>query len=236
MRLKSIPFIYRQVVRFPWPQFLTDCLNKREFVWAWKTVRPFSMVPYPRLRSLYYGVMDVTARGIPGDVVECGTARGGSAALMALALTQFAPNRRLWVFDTFEGIPAATSDDPDYEIAKTFTGNFRGELDEVKSLFQKLRIQEMARLVKGRFQDTLPRTDTGPISLLHLDGDWYESTKCCLDYLYDKVSPGGLIQIDDWGYWAGARKATAEFLDARAIETPLIYIDESGRKLIKSSN
>jgi hypothetical protein len=109
------------------------------------------------------------------------------------------------------GYSCPTLDDPDYEIAKTFTGNFRGELEEVTALFEELRIIQVAHLIKGRFQDTLQRTDTGPIALLHLDGDWYESTKSCLDQLYDRVSPGGVVQIDDWGYWAGARKANSEF-------------------------
>lgn len=153
--LKPIPVIYERATQFPWQQFLTDCLNNRRFVWSWNTVRPYTMVSYSRLRSLYHAVVDVIAREIPGDVVECGTARGGSAALMALVLAELAPDRRLWSFDTFEGIPPATVDDPDYEVAKNFTGHFRGELEEVKELFQKLRIQQVARFVKGRFQDTL---------------------------------------------------------------------------------
>ena len=198
-------------MRFPWVQFTTDCLNEREFVRAWNAVRPYTMVSYPRLRSLYYGLTDVILRGIPGDIVECGTARGGSAALMALLLAELASNRRLWAFDTFEGIPAPTLDDPDYEVAKAFTGHFRGDLEGVKELFQKLQIEQMVQFVKGRFQDTLPSAEVGSIALLHLDGDWYESTKCCFEHLYDKVSPGGFIQIDDWGYWAGARKATTDF-------------------------
>ena len=154
---------------------------------------------------------------------------------MALVLAELAPSRRLWAFDTFEGIPAATIDDPDYEVAKNFTGHFRGELEDVRELFQKLHIEKTAQFIKGRFQDTLPHTDVGPIALLHLDGDWYESTRCCFENLYDKVSPGGFIQIDDWGYWAGAKKATTEFLDARAIKIPLVYIDESGRQFTKES-
>ena len=101
------------------------------------------MVSYSRMRSLYYAVGDVINRGIAGDIVECGTARGGSAALMALVLAELAPSRRLWAFDTFEGIPAATIDDPDYEVAKNFTaGHFRGELEDVKKLFQKLHMRE----------------------------------------------------------------------------------------------
>jgi hypothetical protein len=66
-----------------------------------------------------------------------------------------------------------------------------------------------------------------------LDGDWYESVKMCLESLYDKVSPGGVIQFDDYGHWAGARKAVDEFMINRGIDTPLRRVDFSGRQLIK---
>jgi (2Fe-2S) ferredoxin len=87
--------------------------------------------------------------------------------------------------------------------------------------------------VKGLFQDTVPRCDVGPIAVLHLDGDWYESVKVCLDHLYDRVSPGGVIQIDDYGHWEGARKAVDEFMVARRLTGPLRYLDYTGRQLIK---
>jgi len=175
----------------------------------------------------------VTARHIPGDVVECGTARGGSAALMGLALKEAGAARTLWVFDTFEGIPAPTVADPDHEIATLYTGAFRGGLDEVQDLFRRLGILDRAKLVKGLFQDTVPRSDVRAIAVLHLDGDWYDSVKVCLEYLYDRVSPGGIIQIDDYGHWQGARKAVDEFMTARHITVPLRYLDYTGRQLIK---
>jgi O-methyltransferase len=69
--------------------------------------------------------------------------------------------------------------------------------------------------------------------LLHIDGDWYESVKVCLDALYDRVVPGGIIQFDDYGYWKGARKAVDEFMAKREIKVPLKRLDYSGRSLRK---
>jgi len=69
--------------------------------------------------------------------------------------------------------------------------------------------------------------------VLHLDGDWYESVRVCLEYLYDRVTPGGVIQIDDYGHWEGARRAVDEFISNRGIRAPLRQLDYTGRQLIK---
>ena len=187
-----------------------------------------------RLRGLFQAVEDVTARGIGGDVVECGAARGGSAALLGLAMRATGVPRDVWIFDTFEGIPAPTVADPDYEIAAQYTGHFRGDLAEVRGLFERLGMLDNARFVKGRFEDTVPGSNVGAIAVLHLDGDWYESVKVCLDHLYDRVSSGGVIQIDDYGHWEGARKAVDEFLVERHISSPLQYVDYTGRQFVKA--
>ncbi len=204
------------------------------FARAYRTVRPYTMSGDARLRGLYQAVQHVAERRIDGAVVECGTARGGSAALLGLALKGFNERRLLWVFDTFEGMPPPTAADPDYEIAAPYAGSCRGDLADVTSLFERLDILENARLIKGRFEDTVPQSDTGTIAVLHLDGDWYESVKVCLDHLYDRVNPGGVIQIDDYGHWEGARKAVDEFVAARHISEPLRYLDYTGRQLVKA--
>jgi hypothetical protein len=204
------------------------------FARAYRIVRPYTMSGAARLQGLYGAVQHVTFRGIPGDLVECGTARGGSAAMLGLAMKESGVKRTLWVFDTFDGIPPPTAADPDFEIAALYTGSFRGELAEVRELFAHLGILERAVLIPGRFQDTIPASDVGPIAVLHIDGDWYESVKVCLDFFYDRVSLGGVIQIDDYGHWEGARKAVDEFLIARGISGPLQYLDYTGRQLVKA--
>ena len=142
--------------------------------------------------------------------------------------------RKLWIYDTFEGLPPPSEDDPDYELAKAREGECRGEYDEVRGLLERLQILDGVQMVKGLFQDTVPVTEVEQISLLHLDGDWYDSTMVCLEHLYDKVSPGGVIQIDDYGHWAGARKALHEFLDRRGDKVSLRYLDYTGRQFVKS--
>jgi O-methyltransferase len=196
-------------------------------------VRPYTLLSYGRLKGIYTGVRDVLRRDVNGDAVECGAARGGSAALMGLILKKSAPGRRLWVLDTFEGLPPPTEGDPDYDKAVGKTGACKGELAEVEELFLNFGVADIATCVKGLFQDTLPLAEIGPIAFLHLDGDWYESTKVCLDRLYDKVTPGGVIQIDDYGHWAGARKALHEFFDTRGIRVKLKYLDYTGRQFVK---
>ena len=186
-----------------------------------------------RLRSLYRSVRDVVDRNISGDVVECGCAKGGSAALMALTLAQYKAHRDLWLFDTFEGLPAPTTGDPDLEIAELFTGTCVGTVEEVRGLFQHLGVEKDVHFMKGLFQNTLSSAEIGQIALLHIDGDWYESVKVCLENLYDKVAVGGIVQFDDYGYWQGARKAVDEFFAQRQIKVNLRRLDYSGRLLYK---
>jgi len=210
-----------------------DSLASTPFARHYRAVRLYTMSGNARLRGLYGAVHEVAARNVPGDVVECGTARGGSAALMGLALKELGAARTLWVFDSFAGIPPPTDSDPDKHIAELYTGDFRGELDDVRALFERLGILERVRLVKGLFQDTVPGCAVGPIAVLHLDGDWYDSVMVCLEHLYDRVSRGGIIQIDDYGHWEGARKAVDEFMQRRAIRVPLRYLDYTGRQFTK---
>lgn len=230
-RLGSLDWITSQA-RQVWLH-ARDSVSGSEFATLYRIVRPYTMSANARLHGLYRAVRHVVEGGIPGDVVECGTARGGSAALMGLTLERLRAPRTLWVFDTFEGIPPPTADDPDEAIARLYTGQFRGEQSEVEALFARLGILARSRLVKGLFQDTVATAPVRQIAVLHLDGDWYESVKVCLDHLYDRVSPGGVVQIDDYGHWEGARKAVDEFMRDRRITAPLQYLDYTGRQFYK---
>ncbi len=198
-----------------------------------RTVRPYTMCGNARLRGLFHAVEHVVTNRIPGDLVECGTARGGSAALMGLALKHFGASRTVWVFDTFEGLPPPTAGDPDQARAGRYTGACRGNLEEVEAFFHRTGILGNCKLVKGLFRDTLPGCAVRTIAVLHLDCDWYESLKVCLDQLYDRVSSGGIIQIDDYGHWEGARKAVDAFLDRRGLNVHLRRLDYTGRQVVK---
>jgi macrocin-O-methyltransferase TylF-like protien len=112
----------------------------------------------------------------------------------------------------------------------------RGDMVEcgcAKGGFERLHVSEDVQFVKGMFQDSLAATPIQAISLPHVDGDWNESVKTCLENLYEKVTPGGVIQLDDYGYWKGARRAVDEFLQGRGIRAPLQRLDYSGRSLLK---
>ena len=238
MKSTELPHRLRNI-QWLWSQFkdaslkARDSISHDEFANAYRVVRGYTMSSNARLRGLYGAVNAVVDQEIPGDIVECGTARGGSAALMGLALKQRNDARTMWVFDTFEGLPPPSEADPDYEIAKLYTGSCRGDLPEVTKLFARIGILDQSRLVKGLFQDTLPNCSVDTISVLHIDGDWYDSVRVCLDHLYSRVSSGGIIQIDDYGHWAGARKAVDEFLRLRSINVELRRLDYTGRQFIK---
>jgi hypothetical protein len=213
---------------------MTKDRDPHEFYQLYYMIQPYTMVSGERLWGLYNAVMSAVENEVLGDIVECGAARGGSAALMGLTLKALGFPRDLWVCDTFEGIPAPTADDPDE--AKQYTGAFRGDLVEVQELFKQLGILDHCHLVKGLFQDTLPSLEVEKISVLHLDGDWYESTKCGLECLYDRVSPGGFIQIDDYGHWAGCRKAVEDFFFKRAFVPDLRVLDYTGVQFMKEAS
>lgn len=214
-----------------------DLISPSEFSRLYRLVKDITMCSNARLRGLHRAVKYVVAQGIQGDIVECGAARGGSAALMGLTLKRHGSGKRtLWVFDTFEGLPPPTAEDPDYEIAKLYTGTCLGTIDEVSASFRHLEIHRQTRLVKGLFQDTLPAANIESIAVLHIDGDWHDSVKSCLENLYDKVSAGGVIQIDDYGCWSGARRAVDEFLAARSIFPKMTRLDYTGRQFVKYGN
>ncbi len=206
-------------------------VSPSRFASLFRQVKPLTMCSYARLLSLHRAVLHVEEHKIPGDLVECGVARGGSAAMMALTL--HGRSRRLWLFDTFEGLPEPSPENPDHHIASLYTGTCRGSLDEVRSSFRRLGIEENTHVVPGLFHETLPRCGIESIAVLHVDGDWYESVMTTLENLYDRVSKGGIVQLDDYGHWAGAHRAVDEFMSRRGITQSLRRIDFSGRQLTK---
>jgi hypothetical protein len=193
-------------------------------------VMPHSLVGWSGLEETYAGVRDALNAGIPGAIVECGVAQGGCAGLMALANEASSQPRPVWLFDSFEGLP-----DPgakDFEGDRTGRhlrplprGSCLGTIEQVTELlFDDLRLdRSRITLVKGWFDATLAvnRNRIGPIAVLRIDADWYESVMCCLDQLYPSVSPGGQIIIDDYGTCFGAQRAVDEFLASRSISVAM---------------
>lgn len=195
-----------------------------------------SMVPLARLDQLQNCIVDVVRNNVPGDLVETGVWRGGVTIFMRALLNVLGdPDRCVWAADSFEGLPEP---DPvkypvEYKAFKSaamtkYYNHLAVSLEEVQRNFQAYGVlDDRVRFLKGWFCDTLPTAPIGKIAVLRLDGDYYESTRDALVNLYDKVSVGGYVIIDDYGEdtWTYCRKAVDEFREERKIRSPLVRVD-----------
>ncbi len=203
---------------------------------------PYTLVGIGGLTASYQIVKEVCEKNIPGDVVELGVARGGCAAIMASVLFDAQVGihqKKLWLFDSYEGLPDPTEKDFNPEagngtgdhVRPLPKGSCLGTIDEVKYLlFDKRKFpRDRIEFAKGWFENTIPatRNKIGKIAVLRIDGDWYESTKCCLEGLYDKVVPGGFVIIDDFQSCYGCERATKEFVEKNRLEVD-IQLDGRG--------
>lgn len=191
-------------------------------------IRRHSMLDYARLSSLHDLACRIRARGIEGTFVECGSCNGGSGAVLA-TIAANDPVRMLWLFDSWQGLPEPGSDDVSIDGRPGYRGMAVGRGQETAEalLFDRLRLdRNRVRLVAGWFDETIePRlADLRPIALLHLDSDWYDSIKYCLETLYDAVSPRGAIVIDDYEYWRGCKRAVDDFLAERQLAVELHHV------------
>lgn len=235
--LKKIPIITNMYYNLCLDILKFSGLNFKK-MWLHMKVRPYTMVPSSGLNNAYELSKDVEKKGLKGSFVECGVYNGGCIALMAYIAKKAKSNRKIWLFDSFEGLPEPSKKDGGK--AKKFASNKDsgklksigknvGSINKAKEILRKLNIDDKNVIIrKGWFQHTIPLTknEIGPIAILRLDGDWYESTKICLENLYDLVISGGYIIIDDYDAWEGCKKAVDEFFDKRSIETKLNKIDQ----------
>ncbi len=197
-----------------------------------------SMIGNRRMLNLRQITEYVLVNNIPGDFIETGVWRGG-ACIMARAIMKAygVTDRRVWVADSFCGLPVP---DPKYPADANDQHHSFSELaislEEVKSNFAKYDLLDnQVIFLKGWFSQTLPRADIKSLAVLRLDGDMYESTMDGLTNLYDKVSAGGFVIIDDFGAVAGCNKAVMDFRKDRRVEDPLHDIDGIGAFWQKSA-
>jgi tetratricopeptide (TPR) repeat protein len=209
--------------------------DEKEFQDLLKIIRPYTMLSEARLFSLFSMAKHICVQNIPGNFVECGVAAGGSSALLGYVISKYSKQPRfLYSFDSFEGMPKPGAHDThgglDAESTGWGTGTCSAPEDSVKQACQKAGVTARVVLVKGYFEQTLPKAKdfVGMISLLHMDGDWYESTKAILVSLYDQIVSDGYIQIDDYGFWDGCKKAVHEFEKSRGITFKISPIDGTG--------
>jgi O-methyltransferase len=208
-------------------------------------VRPFTNTSVERVVALLNTVTYITRNRIPGDIAECGVWRGGSMMAVALALLAVGDrSRRLFLYDTYEGMSEPTDQDttPWGDSAAALLGQYpRGtgpwcyaSIDDVRAnLLSTGYPEEKITMVAGKVEDTLPKQLPGELALLRLDTDWYESTKHELTHLYPLLVRYGILIIDDYGHWEGARKAVDEYLQAEGGVHFLHRIDYTGRVLVK---
>lgn len=182
-----------------------------------KTVQSYTMVTQERLENLAAVCEYLNAHQIPGDFVECGTYKGGTAAIIAQHLNQ---TRHLWLYDSFEGLPDATEKDGNY--AHEWVGKCVAAEEHVREVLQLVGVREEDFTIqKGWFESTFKQKLPQQVSLLHCDADWYDSVLLVLETFYPMIPVGGVIVLDDFGYWEGCREAFYEFCD-RHNERPLL--------------
>ncbi len=212
-----------------------------------KKVFPYTLIGYVNLSQVYDAVDEVIRENVSGAIVEMGSYKGGCGVLMAYTSKKMGDTRITWLFDSFEGLPEFSEHDKEKADAKNApiretgesamrgTGIFKANKSDVHEVAGLLGVSENIRVVEGWFQDTVESqlNAIGQIALLRLDADLYESTKYCLDQLYDLVSPGGMIIIDDYGTWAGCNKAVYEFFAQRGINPPIFHYPYGGRAFFR---
>lgn len=200
-------------------------------------VAPYTMVSPERSGALIQAVEHVITNDVPGAIVECGVWRGGSSMVAALTLQRLGHLRDLYLFDTFEGMPEPGELDIDYtgrsETALWDPANpgAQASLGDVRSAMRSTGYPaEHISFVQGRVEDTIPASAPTEIAILRLDTDWYESTRHELEHLYPRLAPGGVLIVDDYGHYEGARKAVDEYFPP----TTFIHrLDYSGRLVVK---
>ena len=193
------------------------------------------------IRAIRY----IEANQIPGDIVECGVWRGGNLVIAGLMRERLGFDRRIWAYDTFAGMTAPTAADfkpgEDLDVEKKFASLNRSDHNEwclaseeevLRNFKTRVGTGEL-RTVKGPVETTLASPENLPeqIAILRLDTDFYESTKAEMEVLYPRLSKGGVLIVDDYGEWAGARRAVDEFFVGQPVW--LHYVTHTVRLMIK---
>jgi hypothetical protein len=191
-----------------------------------------TMIGLARLANLRACVVDVLRRNVPGDLIETGVWRGGATIYMRAILAAYGvTDRTVWVADSFRGLPPpdpgrypADAGDLHHQASHLAVG-----LEQVRANFAKYGLlDERVRFLEGWFKDTLPRAPIERLAVLRLDGDLYESTMDALVHLYPKLSPGGYVIVDDYGYAEACRRAVADYRERHGIGDEILPVDWSG--------
>jgi O-methyltransferase len=226
------------------PEWSEAMAEQHAAIW-WK-VKPYTMTSVERVVALCQSIAYLENHRIPGAIVECGVWKGGSVMASALALLALeSTQRQIYLYDTFTGMPEPADVDVDWqgrtarELMRQATPDgdhirAKCSLADVKQALMQTRYPwEKFRFVQGRVEATIPQHAPQQIALLRLDTDWYESTYHELEHLYPRLADGGVLIVDDYGHWQGARKAVDDYFRAHGIDADLRTIDFTGRLLLK---
>jgi hypothetical protein len=215
-----------------------------------RSIQPYTMTTVERVFALMQAVQYVVNARIPGSIVECGVWRGGSMMAVAKTLVQMGQmDRDLYLFDTFEGMTKPGAVDVSFTgepAAAQYEHARRAASDDSHSDWCYAPLADVRRnmlstgynaqhvhFVKGKVEDTIPAAAPDTIALLRLDTDWYASTHHELTHLYPRLSVGGVLIIDDYGYWEGSRRATDDYFRQLGSPIYLARIDHSARVAVK---
>lgn len=210
-------------------------------------IEPFTMTSPERIFGLVEAVKYLVKNKIEGDIVECGVWKGGSMLAIAEVLMEMNDlNRELYLYDTFEGMSQPTEYDMNFsdqkaeDLLKTNENkeeNFIWAYSTLEAVKQTMSLsaypENKIHYIKGKVENTIPASVPERIALLRLDTDWYESTRHELIHLFPKLVKGGVLIIDDYGFWKGARIAVDEYIVSNKIQILLNRLDDTGRIAIK---
>jgi hypothetical protein len=213
------------------------------------SVRRYTMVDADRLYAFMEATRYVARNDVPGAIVECGVWRGGATMASIRTLQALGrADRDYYLYDTFEGMSCPGEHDRRHDgepavlkfrrrrLSEDSSDWCRAELEAVKRAVLSTGYDPArVRFVKGKVEETIPGVAPAQIAVLRLDTDWYESTKHELEHLYPRLSCGGVLLVDDYGHWQGARKAVDEYFAGRGIPMLLNRSDYTGRVGVKIS-
>jgi O-methyltransferase len=212
-----------------------------------EAVAPYTMTSRERIYTLIHAVQYLTQHQIPGDIVECGVWKGGSMMAIAKTLLQLGQqDRHLYLFDTYSGMSEPSEKDACFNGESAVNLLETSDINDERSVWCNASLQQVKDLmystgyptekihfVEGKVEDTLPQNAPDQIALLRLDTDWYESTRHELIHLFPRLSQHGIIVIDDYGFWKGAKLAVDEYFQQQQTRIFLSRIDDTGRVGVK---
>jgi O-methyltransferase len=190
----------------------------------------YTLIGRKRMDHLQLCVETVLKQGVPGDLIECGVWKGGACIFMrGILRAHGVTDRNVWLADSFQGLPTPGAPDEGLDLSQAACPQLAISLDRVKSYFQLFDLlDDQIRFLPGWFSETLPSAPIDRLAVLRLDGDLYSSTMDVLDNLYDKVSPGGFVIVDDYGALPQCARAIDQFRATRGITAQIEPIDWTG--------